>query len=81
MQKTKHALLVANGTDALEISLRAYEVGPGDKVGLPGITFHATAEAILNVGAIPVHIDVQDRFGLLVLGGAQGSAHGERQGK
>jgi len=65
MQGAKHALLVANGTDALEISLRAFDVGVGDKVGLPGITFYATAEAILNVGAIPVHIDVDEKTGLM----------------
>lgn len=65
MQKSNHCLLVANGTDALEIALNVYEVGPGDKVGVPGITFYATAEAVLNVGAEPVWIDVQEEDGLL----------------
>jgi dTDP-4-amino-4,6-dideoxygalactose transaminase len=65
MQGAKHALLVGNGTDALEISLKALDIGPGDKVGLPGITFYATAEAILNLGAIPVHIDVLKDSGLM----------------
>jgi dTDP-4-amino-4,6-dideoxygalactose transaminase len=64
IQNAKHALLVANGTDALEISLSALGVKPGDKVGIPGITFYATAEAVLNVGATPVFIDVDD-FGLM----------------
>lgn len=58
MQGVKHCLLVANGTDALEISLLVHGVKPGDKVGVPGITFYATGEAVLNVGAIPVLIDV-----------------------
>lgn len=63
-QKAKHCLLVANGTDALEIALKVYGVGPGDKVGVPGITFYATAEAVLNVGATPVWIDVDPIAGL-----------------
>lgn len=57
-QGAKHCLLVANGTDALEIALQAHGVGPGDKVGVPGITFYATAEAVINIGAEPVFIDV-----------------------
>ncbi len=65
MQKTEHCLLVANGTDALEISLSVYGIKPGDKVGVPGITFYATAEAVLNVGATPVWIDVQPEDGLM----------------
>jgi dTDP-4-amino-4,6-dideoxygalactose transaminase len=56
--KVKHCLLVANGTDALEVSLLALGIKPGEKVGVPGITFYATAEAVINIGAIPVHIDV-----------------------
>jgi len=64
-QKAKHCLLVANGTDALEIGLLAYGIKAGDKVGVPGITFYATAEAVLNIGAIPVWIDVDPVAGLL----------------
>lgn len=64
MQGAKHALLVANGTDALEICLTALGVKNGDKVGIPGITFFATAEAVLNVGAVPVFIDI-DESGLM----------------
>ncbi|MCB9060176.1 MAG: DegT/DnrJ/EryC1/StrS family aminotransferase [Halobacteriovoraceae bacterium] len=65
MQNTKHCLLVANGTDALEISLKVSGVQTGDKVGVPGITFYASAEAIVNVGAIPVLIDVDPLSGLI----------------
>ena len=64
MQKTQHCLLVSNGTDALELALQVYGIKPGDKVGVPGITFCASAEAILNVGAEPVFIDV-DETGLI----------------
>lgn len=65
LQKAKHCLLVANGTDALEIALLAYGIGHGDKIGVPGITFYATAEAVINVGAIPVWVDVDEKAGLL----------------
>lgn len=65
IQGAKHCLLVANGTDALEISLLAYGIKPGDKVGVPGITFHASAEAVLNIGAEVVHIDVDPTSGLI----------------
>lgn len=49
---------VANGTDALELVLRALGVGTGDDVIVPGNTFFATAEAVSNVGAHPVFADV-----------------------
>jgi len=65
MQESKHCLLVGNGTDALEISLQSCNVGPGDFVGVPGITFYATAEAVLNVGATPIFIDILPDTGLM----------------
>ena len=65
LQGAKHCLLVGNGTDALEISLVLGGIGAGDKVGVPGITFHATAEAVVNVGATPVLIDVEPSTGLM----------------
>ena len=64
LQGAKYCLLVANGTDALEISLKVSGVKPGDRVGVPGITFYATAEAVINVGATPVWIDVDPIAGL-----------------
>lgn len=65
MQNTKHCLLVANGTDAIEIALQAYGVGQGDVVGIPSISFYATAEAVYNVGATAVFIDVDPMTGLM----------------
>ena len=50
--------LVANGTDAIEIALKAFDIGHGDLVAIPGITFYATAEAVINVGATPILVDV-----------------------
>ena len=64
-QHAKHCLLVANGTDALEIALKASGIGPGDRVAVPSITFWATAEAVLNVGAEPVFVDVLEETGLI----------------
>lgn len=49
---------VANGTDALELALRAVGVGPGGEVILPANTFVATAEAVVRAGARPVLVDV-----------------------
>src|SRR4051812_12861245 len=54
----RHALGVANGTEALTIALRALGVGPGDDVVVPSFTFYASAEAIPPTGARPVFCDV-----------------------
>jgi dTDP-4-amino-4,6-dideoxygalactose transaminase len=55
-----HCVGVANGTDAIEIALRALGVGPGDECILPANTFIATAEAVARVGATPVLVDCAD---------------------
>jgi dTDP-4-amino-4,6-dideoxygalactose transaminase len=52
-----HCVGVANGTDALELSLRALEIGPGDECILPANSFIATAEAVARAGATPVFVD------------------------
>ena len=54
----RHAIGVANGTEALTIALRAMGVGPGDDVVVPSFTFYASAEAIPPTGARPVFCDV-----------------------
>jgi dTDP-4-amino-4,6-dideoxygalactose transaminase len=54
----KHVLACANGTDALMIVLRAWNVGPGDAVFVPTFTFAASAEVVALVGATPVFVDV-----------------------
>jgi dTDP-4-amino-4,6-dideoxygalactose transaminase len=53
-----HCIGVGNGTDAIELALRAAGVGAGDEVILPANTFIATAEAVVRVGATPVLVDV-----------------------
>src|SRR5215211_7141878 len=54
----RHAIGVANGTEALTIALRSLGVGPGDEVVVPSFTFYASAEAIPPTGARPVFCDV-----------------------
>ena len=53
-----HAVGVANGTDALVLSLEAMGVARGDEVICPAFTFYATAEAIARVGATPVFAEI-----------------------
>lgn len=60
-----HCVGVANGTDALEIALRAVGVGPGDTAALPANTFVATAMAVLRCGATPRLVDVDEESLLL----------------
>jgi dTDP-3-amino-3,4,6-trideoxy-alpha-D-glucose transaminase len=54
----RHAIGVANGTEAITIALRAMGVGPGDEVVVPSFTFYASAEAIPPTGARPVFCDI-----------------------
>jgi dTDP-4-amino-4,6-dideoxygalactose transaminase len=57
-----HAVGVGNGTDALQLALRACGVGQGDEVITVAYTFTATPEAIVNVGAKPVFVDVDETY-------------------
>jgi len=55
---TKRSVALANGTVTMELALRARGVGPGDEVVVPAWTFMATAIVALQVGAVPVFVDV-----------------------
>lgn len=57
---TRHCVGMANGTDAIEIALRALGVGAGDECVVPTNTFIATAEAVSRAGATPVLVDCTD---------------------
>lgn len=52
----------ANGTDALEMTLEALGVGPGDEVIVPAMTWISTAGAVARVGAHPVFVDVHPKY-------------------
>lgn len=56
----EHCVAVANGSDALELALRALDVGPGDRVACVANAAFYSATAIHQVGANPVFVDVDD---------------------
>lgn len=55
----KHVITVSSGTDALLAILMAQGIGPGDAVFLPALTFPATTEVVVLLGATAVFVDVQ----------------------
>jgi dTDP-4-amino-4,6-dideoxygalactose transaminase len=57
----KEVITCANGTDAIEILLIALGIGKGKKVALPNVTFWATYEAVVNVGATPILVDIDQK--------------------
>lgn len=57
--RSDHAALVSNGTTALHLALIATDIGPGDEVIIPALTYAATLNAVLYVGATPVIVDVR----------------------
>ncbi len=61
----KHALTVANGTDALALGLMAFGVKPRDAILVPSFTFAATGEVVVWLGATPIFVDcLPDTFNM-----------------
>ena len=56
----KAAVAVNSCTAALHLILRAFNIGPGDEVLVPAVTFVATVNVVLYVGATPVFVDIED---------------------
>jgi dTDP-4-amino-4,6-dideoxygalactose transaminase len=70
---TRHCVGLASGTAALQLSLAALGVGPGDEVIVPANTFLATAAAVVAVGARPVFVDVDPATLLLTAEAVRGA--------
>ena len=58
-QQCQFGVAAANGTVTLEMALEALDIGPGDEVIVPAISFISTATAISRVGATPVFVDIE----------------------
>ena len=67
----KHGIGVGNGMDAIEISLRALDIGPGDEVITTPMTAFATVLAILKSGATPVLADINPNTALISIESAR----------
>lgn len=57
----KHAVAVTNGTIALDTTLKALKIGPGDEVIVPAFSFIATGNCVLFQRAKPVFADIDQR--------------------
>lgn len=60
----KYIVACANGTDAIEIALKALGIGVGDEVLVPALTWISTAEAVSSIGAKPVFVDIDEYYGI-----------------
>ena len=58
----KYAVACSNGTTALQLALLALDIGPGDEVIVPSLTFIASANAVRHVGAKPILVDVEKEY-------------------
>lgn len=58
----RHVIACANGTDSIEILLKAYNIKEGDEVIVPACSWISTSEAVSAVGATPVFVDIENDF-------------------
>jgi len=65
--EAERTVAIANGTSGLFMALKALGIGPGDKVLVPTITFVASVNAIIHVGAEPVFFDCDEYLNLNVM--------------
>ena len=56
--KSKFCALVTNGTHALQLALEVLDIGVGDEVIVPGLTWQATASIVCDVNSVPVLVDI-----------------------
>ncbi len=59
---SKFCVSCGNGTDSIEILLKAMGIGPGDEVIVPAMTWISTSEAVSSVGANPVFVDIHPDY-------------------
>jgi 8-amino-3,8-dideoxy-alpha-D-manno-octulosonate transaminase len=60
----RHCVAIANGTAALRVGLAALDIGPGDEVVVPAVTFIASVSAVVAQGAVPRFAEVDATFTL-----------------
>ena len=56
----EHCITCANGTDSIEILLKAMDITNGDEVLVPAISWISTSEAVSSLGAFPVFVDIDN---------------------
>src|SRR5688572_5235846 len=61
---TKHCIACGNGTDSIEILLKAMNIGTGDEVIVPANSWISTSEAVSAIGATPVFVDVDEFYSI-----------------
>ena len=63
---TRYCVGVSSGTSAIYLALRAYDIGPGDEVIVPAMSWVATGNAVALTGATPIFVDIGDDLNICV---------------
>ena len=72
----EHCVCFNSGTSALHVAMLLLNIGAGDEVIVPAMTFCATANAVIHSGAIPILVDVERDSQLISLDAIQRAIHG-----